>query len=106
MSVIKKRRGKTILFRWQVTTDGENIPFDDRDLIIKIVDPAGNARKVDFTFEEGTNVAEFYFQGKDQQRNGYYNIEMWENLGQDGQTVVDKVEAFCLVEHTEDEGEG
>lgn len=103
MSAIKKRIGKTIIFRWQVTTNGEDIPFDGRDLTIKIIDPTGNARKVDFTFIDGTNIAEFIFEGKDQQKVGNYIIEMWENFGNDNQTVVDKINAFTLVRHTIEE---
>lgn len=102
-SLIKKRIGNTLLLRWQVTTDGNNIPFDGRDLTLRLVDPVGIARNMKFNFASGTNIAEFKFQGIDQTRIGAYTLEMWENKGQVEQVVVDKTEAFELVRHTKDE---
>lgn len=103
-TVAKKRIGNTLIIRWQVTTDGEDIPFDGRRLELRLVDPIGDSQPLPFTFEAGTNVAEFIYQGKNQKRTGFYTVEMWENRGEDMQAVVDRTEAFELVKHTKDEG--
>lgn len=103
-TVAKKRIGNTLIIRWLVTTNGSDVPFDGRDLQLRLVDPIGNSRPLPFTFETGSNVAEFIYQGKDQQKTGFYTIEMWENKGKDMQAVVDRTEAFELVRHTKDEG--
>lgn len=109
--MIRKRIGKTIEFKWTVTTNEENIPFDyptERDLTVILLDPSGTVvfskkLKAGEDYEPGTNIAFFTFQGKDQTKLGQYSLEMWENKGQLNQTVVDKINAFELVKHTKDE---
>ena len=102
----KKRIGNTLIIRWQVTTSGLNVPFDGRDLTLRIVDPMGNGTILPFAFDEGTNIAQFIFQGKNQRIKGQYTIEMWENKAKDMQAVVDRTEVFELVAHTKDEEGG
>lgn len=101
--MLKKRIGNTIFFHWQVTTNGEDIPFDGRDLHLRIIDPIGNSSQMNFTFAAGTNVADFTYQGKEQRKTGLYTIEMWENRGSNNQVVVDRTEAFELVRHSKEE---
>lgn len=102
--MIRKRIGKTIEFHWRITTDGEDLAFDGRDLTIVLIDPSGSSREMHFEYEEGTNIAKFAFQGKDQTRVGFYSLEVWENKGRCNQTVADKQNAFELVRYTKDEG--
>jgi hypothetical protein len=105
MGKIKKRIGKTITFHWRVKTGGVDVPFDGRKMQIRLVDPIGNSSQINFTFVTGTNIADFTYQGKEQRKTGLYTIEMWENRGEDNQTVVDRKDAFELVRHSEDEGD-
>lgn len=110
--MIRKRIGKTIIFRWTITTDGEALPLDyvdnhKRDLTLFLIDPSGNSNQIYFeidTDNPNKNTIIFSFQGKDQTKVGHYSLELWENKGQDEQTVVDKINAFELVKHTKDEG--
>ena len=104
--MIRKRIGKTLLLRWKITTNGEDLSLDGRVLTLFLIDPSGNQREMDYQIKPtGSNTVEFKFQGKDQKIPGYYSLEMWENKGQDEQTVVDKINAFELVRNTKDEGD-
>jgi hypothetical protein len=72
-----------------------------RDISIFIRTPYESIEVKDFIVYG--NVVEWTFKGKDQKHIGKYTIELVENLGDDGMITVDKVKAFFLVAHTENE---
>lgn len=91
----KKRIGKTLKIRWAILTGGEPEPLAGRDLTLEI--SSGNRVRTTLSFVADGNVAEFVFEGSEQRYVGPYTVTMWENLGKEGQTVVDRCDAFCLV---------
>ena len=91
----KKRIGKTLKIRWAILTGGEPEPLAGRDLTLEI--SSGNRVRTTLSFVADGNVAEFVFEGSEQRYVGPYAVTMWENLGKEGQTVVDRCDAFCLV---------
>lgn len=91
----KKRIGKTLKIRWAILTGGEPESLAGRDLTLEI--SSGNRVRTTLSFVADGNVAEFVFEGSEQRYVGPYTVTMWENLGKEGQTVVDRCDAFCLV---------
>lgn len=99
----KKRIGKTLKIRWAILTGGEPEPLAGRDLTLEI--SSGNRVRTTLSFVADGNVAEFVFEGSEQRYVGPYTVTMWENLGKEGQTVVDRCDAFCLVARSCEEAE-
>lgn len=91
----KKRIGNTLKIRWAILTGGEPEPLAGRDLTLEI--SSGNRVRTTLSFVADGNVAAFVFEGSEQRYVGPYTVTMWENLGKEGQTVVDRCDAFCLV---------
>lgn len=89
------RIGKTLKIRWSILSVGTPEPLTGRDLTLEI--SSGNRVRATLPFVADGNVAEAVFQGTDQRYVGPYTVTMWENLGKEGQTVVDRCDAFCLV---------
>lgn len=89
------RIGKTLKIRWSILSGGTPEPLTGRDLTLEI--SSGNRVRATLPFVADGNVAEAVFQGTDQRYVGPYTVTMWENLGKEGQTVVDRCDAFCLV---------
>lgn len=89
------RIGKTLKIRWSILSGGTPEPLTGRDLTLEI--SSGNRVRATLPFIADGNVAEAVFQGTDQRYVGPYTVTMWENLGKEGQTVVDRCDAFCLV---------
>lgn len=89
------RIGKTLKVRWPILTNGQPDPLDGRDLTLEI--SSGNRVRTTLLFVADGNVAVFYYQGRDQRFTGTYTVTMWENYGKEGQTVVDRCDAFSLV---------
>ncbi|WP_346702192.1 hypothetical protein [uncultured Alistipes sp.] len=89
------RIGKTLKVRWPILTNGQPDPLDGRDLTLEI--SSGNRVRTTLSFVADGNVAVFYYQGRDQRFTGTYTITMWENYAKEGQTVVDRCDAFALV---------
>lgn len=99
----KKRIGKTLKIRWSILTGGEPEPLAGRDLTLEI--SSGNRVRTTLSFVADGNVAAFVFEGSEQRYVGPYTVTMWENLGKEGQTVVDRCDAFCLVARSCEEAE-
>lgn len=99
----KKRIGKTLKIRWAILTGGEPEPLAGRDLTLEI--SSGNRVRTTLSFVADGNVAAFVFEGSEQRYVGTYAVTMWENLGKEGQTVVDRCDAFCLVARSCEEAE-
>lgn len=99
----KKRIGKTLKIRWAILTGGEPESLAGRDLTLEI--SSGNRVRTTLSFVADGNVAAFVFEGSEQRYVGPYTVTMWENLGKEGQTVVDRCDAFCLVARSCEEAE-
>lgn len=89
--------------RWAILTGGEPEPLAGRDLTLEI--SSGNRVRTTLSFVADGNVAAFVFEGSEQRYVGPYAVTMWENLGKEGQTVVDRCDAFCLVARSCEEAE-
>lgn len=89
------RIGKTLKIRWAILSGGAPEPLAGRDLTLEI--SSGNRVRMILPFVADGNVAVFYYQGRDQRFTGTYTVTMWENYAKEGQTVVDRCDAFALV---------
>lgn len=89
------RIGKTLKIRWAILSGGAPEPLAGRDLTLEI--SSGNRVRTILPFVADGNVAVFYYQGRDQRFTGTYTVTMWENYAKEGQTVVDRCDAFALV---------
>lgn len=89
------RIGKTLKIRWAILSGGAPEPLAGRDLTLEI--SSGNRVRTTLSFVADGNVAVFYYQGRDQRFTGTYTVTMWENYAKEGQTVVDRCDAFALV---------
>lgn len=89
------RIGKTLKIRWTILSGGAPEPLAGRDLTLEI--SSGNRVRTTLPFVADGNVAVFYYQGRDQRFTGTYTVTMWENYAKEGQTVVDRCDAFALV---------
>lgn len=101
------RVGKDISLVWTILTEGMPEPLEGRELRLDVTDPSGAVTTVPFSVAE--NKVEFILYGKDLAKTGAYTLTLWENKGKEGQTAVDCVSAFRLVENTlleDDEEEG
>ena len=101
----KLRIGKDFTVRWSINhkVDGKKEGYDlsGRDLLLRLQSPYRTDDILDFSTEGNTVV--WSFRGKDQSSLGTYGLVLVENHGKDGMLTVDKVRAFQLVAHTEDE---
>lgn len=95
---MKIRRGKDITIRLSVLTNGKEESLHGRNLILQLVTPLKNILKIDFTVEDNVVVANFL--GSEQKHLGHYDLTLWENIGEKGQTVMDICDAFELVAKT------
>lgn len=103
----KIRIGKDIVIRWAILTNGEAVSLEGRNLKLVIVDAIGN--KLDLGYKIESNTIETTFRGTEQKMIGTYRLTLWENYGEDNQSVVDYCDAFRLVGYTcqeEDNVEG
>lgn len=89
------RIGKTLKIRWTILSGGAPEPLAGRDLTLEI--SSGTRVRTTLPFVADGNVAVFYYQGRDQRFTGTYTVTMWENYAKEGQTVVDRCDAFALV---------
>lgn len=89
------RIGKTLKIRWTILSGGAPEPLAGRNLTLEI--SSGNRVRTTLPFVSDGNVAVFYYQGRDQRFLGTYTVTMWENYAKEGQTVVDRCDAFALV---------
>lgn len=98
----KIRIGKDITVRWQVKTNGEDMPLTGRDLRLEVLNSYGS-RELPFTVEN-VNVVMFTIPGKEQRHPGRHSFTLWENYNKPGQTVVDSCDGVELVPVTCMEG--
>nr|DAL54194.1 MAG TPA_asm: hypothetical protein [Caudoviricetes sp.] len=99
--MIKIRKGKDIIFRWAILTNGNAQDLSGRDLTLEIITPYGRRMKMEY--ETDGNFLVFKFRGTKQTMLGVHSITLWENKDKDGQTAVDITNAFKLVRTTEEE---
>ncbi len=91
----RKRIGKDLRISFDVRTNGELLPLEGRSLVLELVHEYGKRSRVPFTVS-GHKVT-LTFHGREQQMVGRYRLTLWENLGCDGQSVVDTCDGFELV---------
>lgn len=92
---------KDINIKWTITTNGENISLANRDLTLYLVTPYRTHLLLDYTVED--NIITTVYRGTEQKLCGKYSLTLFENKDKEGQTVVDKISAFKLVENTDKE---
>lgn len=84
----KVRIGNTVMMRFRLTTNGESLPLDGRDIKVLLRDPRGVASALPYTIED-TCVVCARFEGAEQKTVGKHIIEVWENRGKASQAVID-----------------
>lgn len=99
---MKIRKGKDIGIRWSILTNGEAVSLEGRDLTLFVRSTMG-VMLHDFEVEGNTLL--FKFRASEQKALGPYTLTLYVNHGKDGQTVVDKCNAFTLVSTTCQEGD-
>ena len=92
---------KDINIKWTITTNGENISLANRDLTLYLITPYRTHVLLDYTVED--NIITTVYRGTEQKLCGEYSLTLFENKDKEGQTVVDKISAFKLVENTDKE---
>lgn len=91
-----KIRIKTdFIVRWGILTRGEAISLEDRDLRLEMNTPAHTSVEIPFSIEG--NVLVIRVAPEVQPQVGVYSFTLWENYTKEGQTPLDKCEAFQLV---------
>lgn len=98
----RKRIGKTLMFTLEVTTNGEYISLDGRNITVEIT--AEKFRYHPRITTDGTTLF-FEFPGKDQKVIGIHTATIWENYGEERQTVVDRWGIVELVKYSWQEDE-
>lgn len=102
MQNIKKIRiGKTIEFRFEVTTNGEKRTLEGRDIKLVLKYPSGVSKNVQFDITDGNHIS-YIFEGCEQHLVGVYWIEVYENKGKANQSVID-FDCVQLVSRTNQE---
>lgn len=99
--MIKKRIGNTLVFQFELKTNGESVTLDGRDIKLLLRDPRGVTSSLNYRVADG-NVIFARFEGKDQKVVGKYSIVVWENKGKTDQAVFD-FSAIELVNLSKDE---
>lgn len=98
----KIRIGKDIGVRWKIRTPFNDDPLSVSDISIDMKDPRGTVVPVR-VFEIIGDTVTFGLKGTAFAYLGDYTFSCWKNKGKDGQTVVDAVNAFTLVNSTDKE---
>lgn len=97
------RIGKDIAIRWHITLpEGNNELLSDMDLSIAMKDPKGLPIAIK-DYDVVDNDLLIGLKGTTFAWLGNYTLTLWKNKGKDGQTVVDAVNAFTLVNSTDKE---
>lgn len=99
-NIVKKRIGNTLVFRFELTTNGAAVPVDGRDIQVVLRDQRGCEVMLPYSVTDG-NMISARWEGKCQRELGTYQIEVWENRGCSDQAVLD-FEAVRLVARTKD----
>lgn len=100
--MIRKRIGKDLRISWRVTTNGEHGPLAGRDLRLEVSDGVYNTV---MPFLADGDTIHFTWYGREQKHTGTYSFVLWENPGQDNQTIIDYCNAIELVAHSCQEGD-
>lgn len=79
----------------------EEYSLEGKELVLRLQNPYRTENLTNFTVRG--NVIEWTFLGKDQRALGPYTLILVENQGKQGMVTIDKVNAFTLVAHTEEE---
>lgn len=99
------RIGKDIAIRWHITLpEGNNELLSDMDLSIAMKDPKGLSIAIK-DYDVVDNDLLIGLKGTTFAWLGNYTLTLWKNKGKDGQTVVDAVNAFTLVNSTDKEAD-
>lgn len=99
------RIGKDIAIRWHITLpEGNNELLSDMDLSIAMKDPKGLPIAIKDYDVVGNDLL-IGLKGTTFAWLGNYTLTLWKNKGKDGQTVVDAVNAFTLVNSTDKEAD-
>lgn len=93
--MIDVRQGNTIVIDWAITTNGEELPLEGRDLTLFIESAFKKIEVVDFSVL-GNHIT-FKFEGTEQKTCGKHTLTLYENYGKTNQAVVDVCNAFNLV---------
>ena len=102
-STKKIRIGKDIAIRWYITLPEESVEtLSQMDLTLFMKDPRGNKVEIDDYTINGNSI-EIGLKGTAFGYIGCYTLTLWKNKGNDGQSVVDAVNAFELVTSTDKE---
>lgn len=99
----KIRIGKDIVLKWSILTNGEPISLEGRNLKMFISNVLSG--KIEIEFSITSNTIEAVFRGTEQKMLGAYRLTLWENYGEDNQSVVDYCDAFQLVSSTCEEND-
>lgn len=101
----KLRIGKDFTVQWSIfrkTAEGrEAYDLENKRLVLRLQNAYRTKDLTDFTVSG--NVVSWTFYGKDQKSIGSYNLILVENQDKKGMITIDKVSAFTLVAHTEQE---
>ena len=100
----RHRIGKDIQIRWTIK-DGEGAPFDLTGMPVNVY-LEQDLNGIQILFEEFSvegNIISFTYYGKDQKFLGPYTAVLVINQGLEGMNTVDRVSAFRLVAHTNQE---
>lgn len=95
----KIRIGKDIVIRWSILTNGEPADLIGRNLSLELHNISTRDTK-DVEFQVEDNAIIYTFKGIEQTSTGKYGFTLWENKGQELQSVIDSCEAFQLVSYS------
>lgn len=101
---MKIRRGKDILLKWKVLTNGQDVSLEGRNITLVMTTPLGREKIVEHEVEG--SVVKARLRGTALTHLGDYTLTLWENRGEEGQTAVDAVAAFALVQWSTQEDGG
>lgn len=101
---MKIRQGKDIVLRWKVLTNGQDVSLGGRNITLVMTTPLGREKIVEHEVEG--SVVKAHLLGKTLMQLGDYTLTLWENRGEEGQTAVDAVNAFTLVQYSTQEDNG
>lgn len=92
----KIRIGKNVGIRWRITTNGEDVPLEGRNLTLFIRHPYMQRKQLDMRVVDG-NIVAAVFRGVEQHHVGIYTLTLYEDYGLDTQNITDRCDAFELV---------
>lgn len=98
------RIGKDLLVRWPIITNGEPASLEGRDIRLELVPPSCERVVIPYTI--AGNIVVVRISPELQHSIGRYSLTLWENYGEEGQTVVDSCCAFVLVSNSSAESDG